>query len=119
MAGTHGLHTLKLQGKVKNKQISMLLDSGSTHNFISQSLVKACGLKTEPCKPMVVTIANGEKIKCDKQIMNFTWNMSNENFNSRMYVIPLGGYDAVLGVQWMKEVSPMLFDFHKGEVTFT
>lgn len=32
--GTHGLHTLKLKGLVKNREISMLLDSGSTHNFI-------------------------------------------------------------------------------------
>lgn len=32
LTGTHGVHTIKLQGKVKNHYISMLLDSGSTHN---------------------------------------------------------------------------------------
>lgn len=33
--GTSGLHTFKLQGLLKHKSISLILDTGSTHNFIS------------------------------------------------------------------------------------
>lgn len=40
VTGTNGIHTIKLTGQIKNKEISMLLDSGSTHNFILDIFVK-------------------------------------------------------------------------------
>ena len=33
-------------------------------------------------------------------------------------MLKLGGYDVVLGVDWMKHVSPIYFNFNKMEVTF-
>lgn len=32
-------------------------------------------------------------------------------FTSEMNVIPLGGYDIILGVKWMTTVSPVTFDY--------
>lgn len=111
LLGTHGVHTIKLQGQVHNSFISLLLDSGSTHNFVAQALVKKHQLKTEPCTPFKVIVANGETIQCDKMISNFEWSMTQGQFKTSMYVIPLGGYDAVLGIQWMKTVSPIILHF--------
>ncbi|XP_026452082.1 uncharacterized protein LOC113352482 [Papaver somniferum] len=36
-----------------------------------------------------------------------------------MRLLKLGGCDMVLGVDWMRDMSPMLFDFNKLTVTFT
>lgn len=41
LIGTEGLHTLSLNGYVGNKSLKMLVDSGSTNNFISPVIVKA------------------------------------------------------------------------------
>lgn len=35
MAGIKGPCTLKVHGKIKGKTVNILIDSGSTHNFIS------------------------------------------------------------------------------------
>ena len=35
---------------------------------------------------------------------------------ANLRVLELGGYDIVLGVDWMKNVSPLTFDFKKLEV---
>lgn len=40
ITGGKGNHTIKIAGQMKKKTISILVDSGSTHNFVSQSLVK-------------------------------------------------------------------------------
>lgn len=114
--GTNGIHTIKLQGQVKNKTISMLLDSGSTHNFISQALVKELQLNIEPCIPIKVTMANGETLNCVRKINQFGWRLTQGEFQTPMYVISLGGYDAILGIQWMQTVSPISLDFEKREV---
>lgn len=37
--------------------------------------------------------------------------MSGEPFEIKMHVIPLEGYDIMLGVHWMTQVSPIIFDY--------
>lgn len=41
----------------------MLVDSGSTHNFIDISLAKKLGLELSPVKKVEVAVANGFKIQ--------------------------------------------------------
>ena len=44
--------------------------------------------------------------------------MQGESFEADLRLLKLGGCDMVLGVDWMREVSPICFDFNKLEVTF-
>lgn len=43
--------------------------------------------------------------------------MGQMTFTSDFYAIPLGGYEAILGVQWLTQVSPIGFDFSKREIS--
>lgn len=45
--------------------------------------------------------------------------MQKESFTSSFYVIPLKSYDMILGVQWVREVSPICVDFKKGQTWVT
>lgn len=51
---------------MKNKNVSILIDSGATHNFISQGLMKQLKLSTSNCDNFTVTVANEEKLQCSK-----------------------------------------------------
>ena len=44
--------------------------------------------------------------------------MQGEGFEVDLRLLKLGGCDVVLGVDWMKHISPICFDFNKMEVTF-
>lgn len=46
------------------------------------------------------------------------WVMQGHIFSHDVRRLPLGGCDMVLGVDWMRSYSPMVFDFQKMEVTF-
>ena len=37
--GINGPKTMKLSGKIKDKEVMVLIDSGTSHNFINRSLV--------------------------------------------------------------------------------
>lgn len=115
ITGAQGNHTLKLLGQFKNKNTSVLVDSGSTHNFISQGLVKQFGMVTSPCS-FNIAVANGKKLQCKDTVDSVCWNMAGREFKDTMHVIPLGGYDIILVVKWMRSVSPLTFDFSRKNI---
>lgn len=117
MVGSKGTHTIKVKGQIKNRAITILVDSGSTHNFISQGLAKQIKLPTRTCNPFNVNVANGEKLVCDTKSNSVSWRMAGRTFNADMNVITLGGYDLILGVKWMQTISPITFDFSAGHIT--
>ncbi|KAL8135097.1 hypothetical protein AgCh_009933 [Apium graveolens] len=93
--GSRGDHTLKIAGLMMKRRISILIDSGATHSFISQGLVKQLKLPTRSCDKFNVTVANGDKIPCSRMVEYAKWTMDGRNFNTNLNVIPLGGYDKI------------------------
>ena len=49
---------------------------------------------------------------------NFGWEMQGEEFEIDLRLLKLRGCDVVWGVDWMKQMSPICFDFNRIEVTF-
>lgn len=72
MAGTEHTQTLRVSGKLKNKEVTVLIDGGSTHNFIDQSIVSKFGLPVVRDKKLQVMVANREKIECVGQCQALT-----------------------------------------------
>lgn len=79
MTGSKGACTLKVQGYLKGKLIHILIDSGSTHNFLSQHLAKQLHLRLKPCSPFTVTVANGAKLCCTTTTGDINWQMTGKN----------------------------------------
>lgn len=53
-----------------------------------------------------------ETLNCTHVAEGVKWQMANKTFTVKFHVIPIGGYDMILGVNWMKIVSPVVFDFN-------
>ncbi|KAL0318287.1 UNVERIFIED_CONTAM: Retrovirus-related Pol polyprotein from transposon.6 [Sesamum angustifolium] len=62
MHGNVSAGTLRVKGMVNRKEIHILIDSGSTHSFIDEKVVKALGFKVEPTTPMMVSVADGYRM---------------------------------------------------------
>jgi hypothetical protein len=56
--------TLKIEGYIKKKKVIMLIDSGSTHNFIHYKLAKVLICFIYPTLEFQVMIADGGTINC-------------------------------------------------------
>ena len=64
MVGTNHPQTIRVVGKLKNKNVFILIDESSTHNFIDQAIVTKYGLPVIQNQKFQVTVANQEKIEC-------------------------------------------------------
>jgi hypothetical protein len=62
LAGINTPQTLKIEGYIKKKKVIMLIDFGSTHNFINFKLAKLLNCFIYPTPEFQVMIADGGTI---------------------------------------------------------
>lgn len=76
----------------------ILIDSRSTHNFLSEQLTASMSLLVMPTKPFSIRVADGRSMKCQKLFEQVPIKVQCITFNLNFYALPLIGLDAVLGV---------------------
>ncbi|KAL0361047.1 UNVERIFIED_CONTAM: Retrovirus-related Pol polyprotein from transposon.6 [Sesamum radiatum] len=119
MGGGVNSHTLRVNGMVNGKEIHILIDSGSTHYFVDEKVAQVLGCKLEPATPMYVRVANGEKMTSNLICSSFCWEIQGHHFSHPVRILKLGGYDCVLGCDWLSTKNPIGLDFHQLHVTIT
>ncbi|XP_020105551.1 uncharacterized protein LOC109722075 [Ananas comosus] len=110
--------TMRLCGTVKNRRIHILIDSGSTHNFLDAAVAAKLGCCAENIPAVNVTVADGNKLISSSTCRAFKWKMQGLEFKANLLLLPLRGCDMVLGVQWLKQLGPILWDFSKLRMEF-
>ena len=113
LAGITTPQTLKIEGYIKKKKVIVLIDSGSTHNFIHSKIAKDLNCFIYPAPEFQVMVANGSTIKCSGKCHNIKLSMGEYVLTSPMIAIPMGGADVVLGVQWLQSLGTIAFNFHE------
>jgi len=62
ITGTPTPKTMRVVGTMKGQQVIVLVDSGSTHNFLDEKLATLLGVKPEGQGAIKVKVANGRKV---------------------------------------------------------
>ena len=60
-----------------------------------------------------VKIADGGRVATKRSLAQISVIIQDFQFLTYVYVIPLGGCDVVLGIQWLRTLGPILWDFAK------
>jgi DNA-binding ferritin-like protein len=113
LAGISTPQALKIEGYIKKKKVIVLIDSGSTHNFIHDKLAKDLNCFVYPAPEFQVMIAYGGTINCSGKCNKINLTMGEYVMNSPMIAIPMGGADVVLGIQWLQSLGTMAFNFQE------
>jgi len=87
--GVSGKKIIKLHGIVKDQQLLILIDSGSTCTFISTKTATALNCVLMPAPPIQVAVANGDKLQSNHQVLNFSWWSQGHTFTTDARVLPL------------------------------
>ncbi|XP_071924950.1 uncharacterized protein [Coffea arabica] len=110
LAGGARHKTIRLRGHVKGRQVTALIDSGSTHCFLDEQLAKELKLCTQG-PTLIVNVANGEKVDSKGLDKPMQWEMQGHQFQHIFNTLRLGGCDMILGVDWLAKHSPIEFNF--------
>lgn len=113
IAGFEGPETMRLSGKVRNSLGTILVDTGSTHNFVSERFAKKTGIEPTIGKKLKVKVASGEELTSSGKCVQIQIIIQGVSVYVDLYILPLEGYDVVLGTQWLRTLGPIMWDFSK------
>ena len=95
---TEAVQTLKFTGSIQNQIVTILIDSGSSHTFISAQLASKLDGVSVSTKSVQVQIANGGVLSCNSELHNATWSIQGYTFISTLKVLPIASYDMIGGI---------------------
>ncbi|XP_021718566.1 uncharacterized protein LOC110686257 [Chenopodium quinoa] len=119
LAGNQSFQTMRVIGRIQGKDLHILIDSGSTHNFVDASVASKLGCSLEQIPFQAISVADGNHIPCQQACKGFAWSMHGHNFEADVLVIPLGSCYMVLGIQWLRMLGSIHWDFQKLRMEFT
>lgn len=119
LSGTEAHKTLKQNGKLGKQRVVLLVDSGSSTNFISEQLANSLTNWTPLVSPLKVKVADGRTLLCTHEISNCVVVIQGIRFSVPLKILPLGCYDIILGMQWLENHSPMTVNWKDKLISFS
>jgi predicted aspartyl protease len=105
--GSENGHSMKLMGQIQGHDVLILVDSGSTNNFISTSLAAQLQGVQKLSKPVKVKVAGGGMLQGDLEVPDCEWTCQGNVFATSFKALPLHCYDVILGMQWLEQFGLM------------
>lgn len=88
--------TLKLAGSINGQPVVVLIDGGSTNNFVHARLADHLQLTVLPSPHLHVTVGNGETLGCSGECRQVALRLGNAFFEVDLFLLPIYGADLVL-----------------------
>ncbi|GKA44497.1 reverse transcriptase [Tanacetum coccineum] len=110
--------TLRVKGIVGKHTIHILVDCGSTHNFLDAAVAKKLGCPIKSICPLSVTVGDGYNVATTSECRKFKWQLQGVNFCSDVMCLPLVGCEIILGIQWLSTLGDIKCNFKELRMEF-
>ena len=108
--GMPGDTTLSVLVKVGGQQAVALIDTGSTNTFLDTEFIKRTKLPVEQTAAQKVLVAGGGELVSAGHVPDRNFTIQNTKFSHNCKLLPLKGYDMVLGANWLQAHSPNYYE---------
>lgn len=99
-------------GKFNEKEVSFLVDSGATRNFVDPITAKRIGLKLIEIQDFQVAAEDGEQIEGKYCAPRVKISIQGSILENDLLEVSIGVLQVILETIWLKSLSPSLWDFN-------
>jgi hypothetical protein len=117
--GTSSDNTISLAVTILGVPAIALIDSGSSNTFLDKEFAIKHNFPMQSAPVRTVRVAGGGTLLSDAILHKCPIIIQKHKFVTDFKVLPLKGYDMVLGVSWLKLYSPTTFDWLKRTLAVT
>ncbi|XP_061338071.1 uncharacterized protein LOC133284947 [Gastrolobium bilobum] len=111
LEGESNPRALQFRVHFRSRLVAILVDSGSSHNFIQKQLVDSIGLPTVKVPKMRVFLGNGEFLTCDRKCLSVPLQIQGYAFAVDLWVIELSNLGVILGISWLSSLGRVIHDY--------
>ena len=111
--------TTKPRGVINHGEVSMLIDSGATHNFITPAMAKRLGLQVRNNKNLTIVLGTGVTATGSGVCTQLGFSVQGWSFVSDFIVLKLGQVDVILGLYWLRTLGDCQVNWQRQEFSFT
>ena len=99
----HQSTVVEVVGKIVEQSVSILIELGYTHSYITPRVVESCAFKkVKHRKSWLVQLATGTKRKISEVVEKCPLVMNGMITCVDLNVLPLGSYDVLIGMDWLE-----------------
>ncbi|CAH9076384.1 unnamed protein product [Cuscuta epithymum] len=118
MAGIFSPQTMRLRGIIKGCSVTVLIDSGASHNFVSSSLVSLLHLTPDKTGKFGVQLGDGHRQESEGVCRQLPISLPGCAIKTDCFVFPLAGVDLILGVAWLATLGEVRTNWNKLTMQF-
>ncbi|XP_050902350.1 uncharacterized protein LOC127112789 [Lathyrus oleraceus] len=116
--GATGMGVIRFKGYIGPICVSILLDGGSSDNFIQPRIVKFLNLDVEPTKGCKVLVGNGQNMQTEGVVKKLPLKIQGIEVTILAYLLPVAGADVLLGAPWLASLGPHVSDYATSMLKF-
>ncbi|XP_077233660.1 uncharacterized protein LOC143875969 [Tasmannia lanceolata] len=118
LVGHQNPNSIRVTGVSAQHSLHVLIDSGSTHNFVREKIAHTLNWPILPTPPFKVRIGNGESLICTKKCVDVNLSLQHTEFSIDIFLLPIKGADVVLGIQWLAELGSIVTNYKLSTMEF-
>jgi len=95
--GVRRTRTIRFAADLHGMAIQVMIDGGSSDNFLQPRLAKFLKLEVEQSPKLKVMVGNGNKLETEGYIRNTSVNMQGAQIDLPVFLLPVSGADLIIG----------------------
>nr|KYP73578.1 hypothetical protein KK1_006221 [Cajanus cajan] len=116
--GASGPGTLRFHGLLFGHEVQVLLDSGSSDNFVQPRLAKFLQLPIENAPNFKVLVGNGNYLTCEGRIRQVPLSIQGHTIHLSAFLLPVSGAEIILGASWLSTLGAHVADYSTLTIKF-
>jgi hypothetical protein len=118
LKGSTGVGTIKFTRHIGKMPIQILVDGGSSDNFLQPRIAHFLKLDIAPAPLFKVLVGNGNSLSPEGSIPELCVAVQNHDIKIPVYLLPIVGADLILGATWLATLGPHVADYKALSIKF-
>lgn len=118
MKGGTSTGTIRFSGTIGSIPVQVLLDGGSSENFLQPRIAQFLKLPVEAAQNFKVLIGNGQNMQTEGKVSNLMVQIQGHELELHVYLLPVVGADLILGSSWLATLGPHVADYASCAIKF-